>query len=524
MTSRVWKFSSFAAVTLFALCIAAFTSSCGRERDDSFAVALESTPESLHPWRGLDASGERLRQLMFNTLVRKNENFDYVGELASEIQTSDDRLTYTFKLHDNVYFHDGRQLTAADAKYSLETLIGVKTEYKKTASFIETGTAKPQSYIAAIEAPDKLILIVRLRKTWTPLLGNLVAIAIIPEGSAAQQSTKPVGSGAFKFVKADESQGIYEFQGFAEHWQGAPFIKDMRVRVIRDANTLQAELRSKRIDFAPGYSPLSPDAYKALSKTAGIQVRQFSGANLAYLSFNVQSETIKDARVRQAIAYAIDRETIVEKLLLEQARVAHSILPEQSWAYAPGTIYSYDPQRAKQILDEAGYIDPDGDGVRMRFAKPIAFKLSSASSVRQYSEVIQNYLRAVGIPASVETMELTTLIAAQRAGQYQMTTGRWVGGNQDPIFLKDLFATGGAFNRNLYSDKRVDALLQEAVSLGNGEQSKGLYTEVQQIISRDVPMFPLWYTDNMAVGVKGISDMKIDPSGDWSYFRSLKMN
>jgi len=160
----------------------------------------------------------------------------------------------------------------------------------------------------------------------------------------------------------------------------------------------------------------------------------------------------------------------------------------------------------------------------MRFAKPIAFKLSSASSVRQYAEVIQNYLRAVGIPASVETTELTTLIAAQRAGQYEMTTGRWVGGNQDPIFLKDLFATKAAFNRNFYSNAQVDALLQEAVSLGNGEQSKGLYTEVQQIISRDMPMFPLWYTDNMAVGRQGISDMKIEPGGDWSYFRLLKMD
>ena len=505
------------------LSVLCLLSAC-RGRKDAFVIVLESNPEFLDPLRGTDASSERLRQLMFNSLMRKNERFEYVGELATDVQTSEDGKSVTITLRDGVTFHDGKPLTAADAKYTFDTLLA--SDYRKAASFFEVKGNDRQPYITGIEAPDARTLIFRLRKPWLELPANLVPIPIIPQGSAATQKDRPLGSGAFKFVRYDEAQQVVDLEASENYWEGAPNIKALRMRVILDANTLQAELRSGRVDLAVN-TQLSPDAYKALAQDANLKVEQSSGSNIVYLGFNTQSEPVKDARVRQAIAYAIDREGIVRDLLLGQAKVAHSILPEESWAYAPGQRYSFDPEKAKGILDEAGYRDPDGDGPRMRFAQPISFKISASNAtVRSYSSVIQNALQQVGIPVNIETLEDNTLRDAQRSGQYQMTTSRWVGGNQDLIFLRDLFTylMGGGFNRSRYSNPEVDRLLGEAVNTADREKARSLYVQAQEIISRDLPMLPLWYPANMVVARKNVGNIKVDPSAGWGFVKNVTVD
>ena len=259
---------------------------------------------------------------------------------------------------------------------------------------------------------------------------------------------------------------------------------------------------------------------------------QFNGANVVYLGFNLQNPPLDNARVRQAIAYAIDRDTIIHDLLLGQAKIAHSILPEESWAYSPGQKYSYDPEKAKQLLDQAGFRDPDGDGPQMRFQNPIVFKISSASAAtRQFVDVIRDQLQKVGIPVQIETVEFNTLLAQLRLGEFQMSTSRWVGGNQDPIFLENLFsskeiptADRAGFNRDRYKNPELDRILDEAINTADRDKSLVLYRQAQEIISRDLPMFPLWYSANMVVASKTVGNIKLDGSGDWSFVRNLTVN
>jgi len=318
-----------------------------------FVVVLESNPETLDQLRGTDASSERLRQLIFNSLVRKNENFDYVGDLASEIQPSADGLTYTFRLREGVRFHNGKSFTSADAKYTLETLLA--SDSRKANDFFEGAGAERKPLVRAIETPDPQTLVVRLAKQSNKFLSSLVPVGMMPQGYTTDQQKKaPVGTGPFKFVRHDESQQVVDLAANDAYWGGAPAVKQLRVRTILDANTLQAELRSGGIDLA-AVANLQPDTYQALAQDSNLQVKQFPGVNVVYLNFNVTAEPLSDPRVRQAIAYAIDRQAIVKELLLGQARVANSILPEQSWAYTPGQVYNFDPARAKQILDEAGH-------------------------------------------------------------------------------------------------------------------------------------------------------------------------
>ncbi|HEV3468455.1 MAG TPA: ABC transporter substrate-binding protein [Pyrinomonadaceae bacterium] len=517
------------------LALAALLAGCGGGGGGAqpFVTILDTTPSTLDPLDGTDAASERLRQLIFNSLVRKNERFEYVGDLAESYQVSEDGKTYSFTLQPDVTFHDGRPLTSADAKYTLESLFN--SSKRKRASFFESppGGGAAQPYVTSVEAPDPRTLVITLRKPWNQLLPNLVSLPVIPQGSADTQKTQPAGSGPFRFVRYDENQLIADLAAYDRYWQGAPSIKDLRLRIILDANTLQAELQSGRIDIISGAANLSPDTYKFLAMDPTLKVEQFPGANIVYLGFNVERPPLDNVRLRQAIAHAIDREAIVRDLMLGQARVAHSILPEGSWAYDPGQKYPYDPARARQLLDEGGLPDPDGDGPRMRLAKPIVFKISSGNAaVSQFAGVIQNSLKAVGVPVEIETLETNTLLKHLGDGQYEMTTLRWIGGNQDPVFLRDLFHSTeipgptrtNVRNRNRYSNSEFDRVIDQAVNTPDRERARELYVQAQQIVSRDLPMLPLWYPDVMVIARKNVENIRVDASNDYSFLRSVTVN
>ena len=515
------RFVKLLTVSLVLAQFLAFSTSC-RKRSDAFVIALSDKISTIDPIgsQTIDAASERVRVLMFNSLVRKNEQFEYVPELASNIQRSDDGMSFAFTLVDGVKFHDGRAMTSADVKYTLETILNSQIS-GRTASFYEGTGAGRQGYISGIETPDPRTLIVRLRKPWLQLLTNLVPISIIPVGSAETQKTLPIGTGPFKFVRYDPTQQTVEMIANPQYWQGPPSIQQLKVRVVSDASALQAELKSNRVDLVPLPTNLSPDTLKSLAQDPNLKVEEFPGANIVYLGFNVKEAPFDNVKVRQAVAYAIDRAGLIRDLLLNQAKIAHSILPEGSWAYSAVKQYSFDPEMAKKLLDEAGFRDPDGSGPQMRFSKPIVFKIANSAATRNTAQVIQDSLKQVGIPVEIEALENNVLIAQMSKGQYQMTTSRWVGGNQDPVFLKDLFMTKGNFNRTNYSNPELDPILQTAVDTFDREKARGLYSQAQEILSRDIPMLPLWYPSNMAIARRRVNNIKIDGSGDWGFVRNL---
>jgi peptide/nickel transport system substrate-binding protein len=502
-----------------------------RRKNDMFVIALGDNIRTIDPIGSpsVDAASERVRTLIFNSLVKKNEKFDYVGELASDIAGSPDGTAFTFTLRDGVKFHDGKVLTSEDVKYTLDLLFS--SSFAKSASFYEgTGDGK-RSLIKSVVAPDPKTVVVTLTKPWVGLLSNLVPVSIIPKDSYESQKTHPLGTGPFKFIHYDNAQQVADVEAFPDYWDGPAKIPTLRVRVISDMNALQAELRAGRVDIAPMPTSLSPDAVKLLEQDPSLQVHAFPGSNVVLLTLNTSSPPLDNVKVRQAIAYAIDRENIIKNLLLGYGKIAHSIIPEESWAYTPGEKYSYDPATAKKLLDEAGFKDPDGDGPRMRFDKPIIYKLSGSSIAgRQYAGVIQNYLKEVGIPVEIQTPEQNTLFDELRRGNFQITYTQWVGGNQDPIFYKDLFATSEiptqtrpSRNRSRFSNKELDALLEEAVNTFDREKAKELYTRIQDIVSREVPVFPLWYQSNIVIAKKTVGNIHVDASGDWGFVKDLSV-
>lgn len=465
-----------------------------------------------------DSAADRVRVLIYNSLVKKNENFEYIGDLAKEIRTGEDNLTVTFLLNDNVKFHNGKDFTSADVKYTLDALF--QSGGYKGASFYDTVNNQKQPHIMAIELPDPKTVIIKVARPAlvNQLLSNLVTIPIIPEGTIEQQKTAPLGTGPFKFTKFDQVNNFVELDTNPEYWEGAPKISKLNIKTVTDANSLQAELQTGRVDVAPNPTNFSADTFQSLGQNPDLQIVQTDGSNVRYIGFNVSTKPIDNVKLRQAIAYAIDREKIISDLLAGQAKVAHSILPESAWSYSPGTKYALDRTRARQLLQESGYK-----------GEPIRFKVAAGNNaVSLYAQIIQNSLKEVGINAEIETLENNTLLEQLKLGQFQMNTSIWVGGNQDPIFLRDLFASNespdkkpGGRNRSRYSNAELDKIVQEAVDSTDKVKSKELYIKAQEIVSRDLPLLPLWYPSNMVVASKRIGNIKINSSGDWSFIRDI---
>jgi peptide/nickel transport system substrate-binding protein len=459
-------------------------------------------------------------------------------------------------LQDGVKFHNGKEFTSADVKYTFDELL--KSNGFKAGAFFDTvpidkpetapastpasaptsaantnadpkETPKPEPktkrvpHIVSMETPDAKTVVVTIARPAlrNQLLSNMVAIPIIPEGSVAQQKDSPLGSGPFKFVAFDASQNTVEFAANTEYWDGPPKIQKLRVKTVTDANSLQAELQTGGVDLAPLPSNLPPDTLRSMGSNANLKVDQFDGSNIQYLVFNTQSPPLNNVKIRQAIGYAIDRQKIVSELFFDQAKIASSILPPQSWAYSTGRQYSYDPAKAKQLLQEGGYKN-----------EPIIFKYGSGSAaVNQYSQVIQSALNDVGINVQIETLEVNTIRQQLAQGQYQMYTGIWVGGNQDPMFIRDLFSStripGGSVsccNRSRYSNADVDKLAEDALSATDRAQAKQLFAKAWDIVSDEVPLLPLWYPANMVVSNKRLGNIKIGPSGDWGFIKEITVS
>jgi ABC-type transport system substrate-binding protein len=546
---------------VIALSFFATASTCRQRSTDVVTVALPekfSSFDTLTASAAPDASAERVKNLIFNSLVKKNEKFEYVGELAKDIKTAADGVTVTFTLVDGVKFHNGAAFTSADVKYTFDELFktdGKNVSFKSGAFFdtvpldkteapkptapaaspatnansnanaaanpVEQPKTKRVAHITSIEIPDPKTVIIKVSRPAlvNQLLSNLVAIPIIPQGTAAQLKDSPVGSGPFKFTSFDASQNTVELAANTEYWDGAPKIAKLRVKTVTDATSLQAELQSGGVDIAPNPSNLPPDMLKTMTN-GNLKVDQFDGSNIQYLVFNTQSAPLNNPKIRQAIGYAIDRQKIVAELLSGQAKVASSILPTQSWAYTAGTTYNFDQAKAKQLLQEAGYKN-----------EPIIFKYGAGNAaVNQYSQVIQSALTDIGLNVQIETLEVNVIRQQLAQGQFQMFTGVFVGGNQDPIFLRDLFSstkiptpTLVGFNRSRYQNAEVDKLVEDAVNAVDKTAATSLYGKTWDLVSSDLPLLPLWYPANIVVSNKRIGNVKMSGSGDWSFLKDITL-
>lgn len=267
---------------------------------------------------------------------------------------------------------------------------------------------------------------------------------------------------------------------------------------------------------------LTADTVLALEREPNLRIERAPGTILAYLGFNLRDPLLGDVRVRQAIACAIDRAPILQYLWRGFAQPASSILPVQSWAYSSDSNgFIYNPERARQILDAAGY--PMRNGTRFH----VTMKTSTEESTRLLAAVLQQQLRDVGIALDIRTFESATFLADVTHGAFQFYSLRWIGGNEDPdifdaVFHSRSFPPAGR-NRGFYSNPRVDSLMDQAGRETDQNLRKQLYAEVQEILAQDVPSINLWYLDNVLVHTRRVRNVTLNPSGDYGFLKTAEI-
>jgi peptide/nickel transport system substrate-binding protein len=249
------------------------------------------------------------------------------------------------------------------------------------------------------------------------------------------------------------------------------------------------------------------------------------GAPVIYANFNVNDPALRDKRVRQAIACAIDKPLLIEALWRGEAAPAETLLPRGHWAAASESElpqYPHDVARAVRLLDEVG-LKPDAHGVRLRFT----LKTSTDETTRLLAQSLQQQMREAGIELTIRSAEFGTFYSDITKGAFQMYILRWIGSNEDPDIFRYAYATqsfppkGG--NRGRYSNTRVDALLQAASAETDQGVRRKEYVEVQQILADELPGIPLWYPNNDVVHAERLSGVVLDPGGSFGFLRSAEL-
>jgi len=476
-------------------------------------MIIENSPTNLDPRVGTDAQSQRIYKLVFDALVQKDEHFNLRPMLAESWEIPDP-LTYIFHIRRGVTFHDGRPLTARDVKYTLDSMMSGKLRTPKAATF------RP---IKSIETRDDYTVVVHLSEPFAAMLWNVSdgAIGIVPEGSDANFNRAPIGSGPFRFVSQEQDKDVVIARN-DHYWGAEPKIERVQFIVVPDTTTRALELRKGSADAA--INALTSDMVLALQREPTLEVTTAPGTIYTYLAPNLRDPILKDARVRQAIAYAIDRDEIIRYLWRGFARPANSILPPQHWAYNAGArTYPHDLTRAKQLLDAAGY--PERNGVRFH----LTLKTSTDEYNRLVAVVLQQQLRNAGIALDIRTYEFATWYADIVKGAFQLFTGlRWIGGNEDPDIFEYVFHSASVpprrANRGFYANPRVDALIEQARGEVDQQKRRDRYVDVQQILNDELPYIHLWYLDNVLVHNRRVRNVKLNPSGNYDFLLTAELS
>ncbi len=481
-------------------------------------MLIEKRITTFDPRVSSDSANERMRQLIFNGLTRKNDKFEPVPDLAESFEAAPDYQTFTFRLRHGIKFHNGRALSSRDVKYTFETMMAKGFASDKKGDFTrEDAAGLPR--VAYIETADPQTVIFRCHRPWPGLPNAIIPVGIIPEGTGEQQAKSPIGTGPFKFVSYTEAQEVV-LDANPDYFEGKPSINLLRVRIVEDNSTRESELRKGSVDLAIN-ADFEPVTVESLEKVSGLKVVMTDGTNLAHLGLNLLDPILKDVRVRQALAYGIDRETIIRDIMRGQARPANSLLPSSQAAFEPDvTVYSYDPERAKQLLDEAGR-KAEGGKPRLK----LTLKTSTISISRKVAEVMQEQLRRIGVEIEVQPLETGKLTQDLTEGNFQLYYRIFVGGNQSTEMFQYVYHSKSVpkngQNRSRYNNPEVDRLLEESLT-ATRERQRAIFSQVQKILAHDLPQIYLWYPATIAVYRDRVSGLQLNPSGDWSVVRQVQ--
>jgi len=438
--------------------------------------------------------------------------------LAERWEISEDGLEYTFYLRQGVTFHDGTPFNA-DA---VVTWFNSIKEGAPGSQYDATKMVYMEDFITSkidrVEKVDDATVKMILPSPYAPLLANLaipigsiVSPAAIAKG-LDEVAVSPSGTGPFMLAKKEDwtrdSQMVLTAN--PNYWGGAPKVQRLIFKVVPESSTRLQQLEAGEIDIAWA---LSTEDIQRAKKNSELTVVEQPGLNTNCVELNVSKEPFTKKEVRQALNYAVNREELSDGLYNGDMVPAGGVLPPVDWAYNPNLRdYDYDPEKAKQLLQEAGYGEDN----------PLKFTLMAYTVPRGYNPAgdrlataLQEYWKEVGVECEIQTMEWTQYRADRRANKFVASLSGWMGDNGDPDnFLYSLLSGDsiGAGNTAWYQNPEVDRLLKEAQTISDQEQRKALYQQAEQLIVDDAPWVFLGYQKHQVAIRANVQNFQLQPT------------
>lgn len=488
----------------------------GQEANDGFVVLLDSAPKGLDPRFATSDASAKLVGLIHAGLVSVDTRTgDYELELAASIEQPS-ALEYQVTLRDDAYFHDGTPVTSADVEYTIMELPSdlVKSPFSGLTHRIET-----------FDVIDDRTFHLTLKEPHAPFITDL-ALGIVPKKICAGHAECPgttIGAGPFRVEAGDDSQKVV-LRSFDKYFLGEPNIDRLVFKVVKDDNTRLLALLGNTSDLVQ--NAVAPLMLPVVDKNDRLEVKTAPSFKYTYIAFNLEHEVLGKEKVRQAIAHGIDRDAIIEYKFRGHARKSTGLLAPNHWAYnGDVATYDYDPERAKALLDDAGFPDPDGDGPKMRFE--IEFKVSANKFRKSMAELVAHQLARIGIQVTVRAYEWGTFFADIKGRNFEMTTLQWPS-VLEPSLYRWIFhssnipspenpSAGG--NRGAYRNAHVDALLDEGSREPDRQKRREIYGEVQEILAKELPYVSLWHENNIAILRKGVEGYWVTPNARFEALR-----
>lgn len=493
---RVRHFITFASIALLVGCGGEKKGAGGGTAKDTLVIALMSSPTNLDSRVGNDNASGRMFDLIYSGLIKVTPDMDYAPDIAEKWETPDDK-TIVFHLNPNARFQNGQPVKASDVKWTYDSLMA--------PDFV---TSKRSGYDAVdhIEAPDDHTVIFKLKEPNAGIFANLT-LGILPTGADTNvYRMRPIGAGPYKVVDFRPDDRVV-LEAFDQWHGGAPKIKHVIVRIIPDATTRVLEMRRGTVQFEVNEIPFENIA--EFDKNPDFKTVKTPGSVYQYIAINLRDPNLSKLAVRQALAYAIDRDRIIRDIQRGYAKPTDTMLAEGHWARAENLpTYPYDPAKAKQLLAQAGY--PNGFS--------FVFKTSQDAEANSRAQVIQQMLKQVGVTMQIQSNEMSTFFADIGKGNFQMySLSR--NGVQDPDFYYVIFYSKNlppeGQNRGYYINPKVDQLLLEGRSTFDRARRKQTYVEVQKIVQQDLPYISLYLQSNVAVMRNNIDGYVQYPAGFW---------
>jgi peptide/nickel transport system substrate-binding protein len=471
---------------------------------DSQVSILWRTPTTLSPLFSTAGSEQQVERLIFGALVKMTADLDQVADMASEIEVSDDATTYTFTLADGTTFNDGTPLTSDDVVFTIERAVDARTaSYWRGRLLGIDGAAaygdQEAESITGLEAPDERTIKITLENPDSAFLVNFVDFSgfgilpkhILEDIEPDQLINHPfnleptVGAGAYNFARYESDQFL-ELERNETYWGEQPAIERIFLRILQPEIAV-ADLEQGNLDMMP----IGIDDIARLTENPNLTVVSVPSPSLDTISVNLDREYFQDKRIRQAMMYALDRETIVQEIYQGQAQVMNSPIFGPDWMGIPDGLneYPYDPDQARQLLEEAGW-----DSSR---TVELMYVPGGNATFDSMVPIVQAQFADVGIQVELLQLESPELIRKLvTEPDYDMYIGGGGVYGADPSICSKYYIeknlTPAGANNTRYVNPELDEMFDQGRVASDQDDRRAIYTRIAQILNDDLPSIFLW--------------------------------